>query len=104
MAGNFYENAMALKALSDPNRLVIIELLKEGEHCACKILEKLDILQPTLSHHMKVLCEAELVLGRKSGKWMQYSLNYDKFNELKELMAGFSVPSGNVTKTDDCIE
>ena len=63
------------KALSDENRLLIFELLKTGEMCACKLLEELNIGQPTLSHHMKILCESGLVEARKEGKWMHYSIS-----------------------------
>ena len=63
------------RALGDENRLKIIGLLTGGELCACRILEKLDITQPTLSHHIKILCECGLVNARRDGKWMHYSLN-----------------------------
>lgn len=63
------------KSLSDDNRLRILELLKDGEKCACKLLEELKITQPTLSHHMKILTEASIVNSRKDGKWMYYSIN-----------------------------
>ena len=63
------------KALSDENRLQIVEMLVDGELCACRILEKFDITQPTLSHHMKILCDCGLVKGRKQGKWIYYSIS-----------------------------
>ena len=63
------------KALADTNRLMIMDMLTCGELCACKILEKFNITQPTLSHHMKILCDCGLVNGRKEGKWMYYSIN-----------------------------
>lgn len=60
------------KVLSDSSRLMILETLMDGERCACEILEKLHITQPTLSHHMKILCGAGLVSCRRDGKWMYY--------------------------------
>ena len=45
------------KALSDTNRLEIVQMLSDGEKCGCKILDKFDITQPTLSHHMKILVD-----------------------------------------------
>lgn len=69
------EQAAVFKALSDPNRLMIVDMLSCGELCACKILEKFNITQPTLSHHMKTLCECGLVVARKEGKWSYYSLD-----------------------------
>ena len=63
------------KAFSDHNRLRIVQYLTQGELCACKLLERLQITQPTLSHHMKALSEAGLVQSRKEGKWMYYALD-----------------------------
>lgn len=63
------------KALGDPNRLRIVQMLSEGEKCACRILEKFEITQPTLSHHMKVLEACGLINDRKDGHWHYYSLN-----------------------------
>ncbi|MCL2834760.1 MAG: metalloregulator ArsR/SmtB family transcription factor [Treponema sp.] len=75
MKETYTEHAELFKALSDGNRLMILEMLTEGELCACRILEKFKITQPTLSHHMKILCGCGLVNGRKMGKWTFYSIN-----------------------------
>ncbi len=72
---NTREAALICKALSDNNRLQIVQLLSSGEKCGCKLLEAFDITQPTLSHHMKILCECGLVNSRKEGKWHHYSIN-----------------------------
>ena len=66
---------LIFKALCDENRVQIIRILKNGELCACHLLEELYLSQPTLSHHMKVLCDSGLVAGRKEGKWMHYSIS-----------------------------
>ena len=66
--------AQIFKALCDENRVQIMKLLRSGEKCACKLLDELNISQPTLSHHMKILCDSGLVIGRKEGKWMHYSI------------------------------
>lgn len=63
------------KAFCDENRIKILELLLDGEKCACRLLEALAITQPTLSHHMKILVDSGIVSGRKEGKWMHYSLS-----------------------------
>ena len=63
------------KALCDENRVQIFRILQNGELCACHLLEDLHLSQPTLSHHMKVLCDSGLVVGRKEGKWMYYSIS-----------------------------
>ena len=63
------------KALCDENRVQIFRLLQHGEKCACKLLEAMQCTQPTLSHHMRILCDSGLVVGRKEGKWMYYSIS-----------------------------
>jgi len=68
-------NAKVFKAFCDENRLQILELLQTGEKCACVLLEDLNISQPTLSHHMKILCDSGIVTGRKEGKWTHYSIS-----------------------------
>ena len=67
--------ALIFKALGDENRIQILKLLHNGEKCACKLLDALNISQPTLSHHMKILCDSGIVTGRKEGKWMHYSIS-----------------------------
>ncbi|MEG2185036.1 MAG: metalloregulator ArsR/SmtB family transcription factor [Cloacibacillus sp.] len=79
-----------LKALSDPNRLMIVEMLSGGELCACKLLERFKITQPTLSHHMKTLCHAGLVTPHKEGKWMHYELNIEAFRGLELELRGLT--------------
>ena len=75
--------ALICKALGDNSRLCIVKMLTKGELCACKILEEFDITQPTLSHHMKTLCDTGLVEVRKEGKWSHYSLNTETLNAFK---------------------
>ena len=75
MAATYREIARIFKALGDENRLQILEMLRTGEKCACKLLDELHITQSTLSHHMKILCDAEIVVGRKEGKWVHYSID-----------------------------
>ena len=75
-----------LKALGDDTRAKIFEMLKGGELCACKILEGLNITQPTLSHHMKILCDCGLVIARKDWKWMHYSIDKDMLESLKSRL------------------
>lgn len=77
--------AKLLKALSDENRLKIMELLAGGEKCACVLLTSLEIGQPTLSHHMKLLCESGLVSARKEGKWTHYKKDETGIAALREL-------------------
>lgn len=64
------------KALADARRLSIVRTLeRDGEVCACNLLDGLGISQPTLSHHMKVLCDSGLVRCRKDSRWCHYSVD-----------------------------
>lgn len=85
---DFPEKNMALvfKALSDENRIRILKLLRNGEKCACKLLEELNISQPTLSHHMKILCDSGLVTGRREGKWTHYAICCEGVRRVRDLM------------------
>ena len=74
------------KALSDENRIRILKMLHSGEKCACKLLEELNISQPTLSHHMKILCDAGIVVGRKEGKWTHYSICCEGLQKTRVLI------------------
>lgn len=69
------QTAVIFKAFCDENRVRILRLLLDGEKCACKLLEEMNITQPTLSHHMKILCDSGIVCGRKDGRWTHYSLS-----------------------------
>ena len=84
--------AAAFKALGDENRIRILRMLRSGEKCACKLLEALSITQPTLSHHMKILCDAGIVAGRKEGKWTHYSINRDGTEELRMMLHSLLSP------------
>lgn len=74
------------KAFSDERRLEILSLLIKGEKCACNLLDQIDISQATLSHHMKILCESNIVVGRKEGKWTHYSINISGCRLAKQLL------------------
>lgn len=88
--------ANLFKALGDENRIRILKLLRGGEKCACKLLEELNISQPTLSHHMKILCDAGIVTGRKEGKWTHYTICCEGAQSVNLLIQGlFSVENGS---------
>ena len=84
------DTARVFKAFCDENRLQILELLRSGEKCACKLLEEMSISQPTLSHHMKILCDSGIVVGRKEGKWMHYRISSDGVQAAKDLLTAFT--------------
>ena len=75
MPVDYQTEALLFKALGDENRLRILTMLGDRELCACKLLAALDITQPTLSHHMKILCDAGVVTARREGKWTHYAVS-----------------------------
>ena len=74
------------KALADQNRLRIVQVLTCGEQCGCELLDQMQITQPTLSHHMKVLGGCGLVSSVKKGKWNHYSLNCDQWTAFRNYI------------------
>ena len=69
--------AMRFKALADPNRLKILSIVAASagdEACVCDIQEPLDLGQPTVSHHLKILVDAGFLTREKRGVWAYYSL------------------------------
>lgn len=86
MGSAYSDTVKVFKAFCDENRLKILEQLRTGEKCACKLLDDLHITQPTLSHHMKLLCDADIVHGRKEGKWVHYSINREGAERAKLLL------------------
>lgn len=77
------------RALSDPLRLKIIEILSSQELCVCELCEKLDVSQSKLSFHLKNLKEASLIRSRQQGRWMYYSLNLSQFAILEQYLAEY---------------
>lgn len=85
MNTKYREYVLCFKALSDETRVKIFDMLSNGELCACDILEEFNITQPTLSYHMKILSESGLVVSRRDGVWMKYSINRKNLEDLKLL-------------------
>ncbi|GAA3644259.1 ArsR/SmtB family transcription factor [Asaccharospora irregularis] len=98
---SYAEYALMFKALSDETRLKILNMLSENELCACNILDEVNITQPTLSYHMKMLIECDLVSGRKDGSWMKYTLKNNKILELKDFLLEVDKSKENLSKDDD---
>ncbi len=74
------------KALSDPSRLKIFLFLAEKSFCVKAIVKFLDISQPAVSQHLKVLKEAGLVKADKRGYWIHYSADLEKLKEFAEII------------------
>ena len=78
--------AALFHALSDETRLELLDQLKSGEQCVCELTDAMNAAQSRLSFHLKVLKEAGLILDRREGRWMYYSINPDAINELDEVI------------------
>ncbi|KAF1086457.1 Transcriptional repressor SdpR [Sporotomaculum syntrophicum] len=70
------------KALSDPTRREILKILRQGDLTAGEIAEHFNISKPSLSHHLNVLKQADLVLDERKGQYISYSLNTSVFQDL----------------------
>lgn len=80
--------ALQLKVLSDENRLNILSLLGNEELCVCHIYESLGLPQNLVSHHLRVLRKAGLVIARKKGKWIFYKVDASKLENISSQIRG----------------
>ena len=78
------------RAFSDERRLRVLELLRQGEQCACVLLQELEISQPTLSYHMKILCRSGIVKERHVGPWKYYSIDAEGCAYAQKLLQALS--------------
>ncbi len=84
------EMAPVLAALGDPVRLRMISMLAaapEGSVCGCDLEEPLELSQPTVSHHLKVLREAGLIEGERRGRWIHYSVVPERVTEIRDALS-----------------
>lgn len=86
MNKKYVVQARVFKAMSDENRLKILELLQEREYNASELLEEMDFGQSTLSHHMRILLSAGIIRARKNGKWTYYTLHKEAYEDMIEWM------------------
>lgn len=87
------EDAKVFKALCDPKRLAILEMLRSGEKCACVLIDKLGMGQSAVSYHMKILCESGIVTSRQEGKWTHYRLSESGCKSAVELLLRLTTPN-----------
>ena len=85
------QHALVFKALADPNRLRLLSIIKaspSGSTCVCDLTEPLDLSQPTVSHHLKVLVEAGLLRREKRGTWAYFSLAPGSLDDAANVLIG----------------
>lgn len=99
MTTYYGRHAKVFKAFCDEKRLRIIDLLCDGEKCACVLLEQLDLGQSGLSYHMRVLVESGIVESRQEGKWTHYKISEkgrdSAINLIRELTTSNIAIKGN---------
>ncbi|MCH9817074.1 MAG: metalloregulator ArsR/SmtB family transcription factor [Actinomycetia bacterium] len=83
------ELARLLKAVADPTRLQLLSLILAGQRlCACDLTEPLGLRQPTVSHHLKILTQAGLLIRDQEGTWAWYSVDTNRLAQLGGLFTG----------------
>lgn len=97
----YKEYAKVFKALCDEKRLRILELLCNGEKCACVLLEQLELGQSGLSYHMKILVESGIVESRQEGKWTHYKISEKGRDSAIDILKELKTPNTAV-KEDSC--
>jgi len=77
--------ATAFKALGDPHRLTMVQLIaRSGEAlCVCDLEEHLPLSQPTVSHHLKILADAGILTRERQGRWAYYSIDEARLDEMR---------------------
>lgn len=80
--------AQVLKAVADPVRLQLLSIIAsnaDGEACACDLTEPVGLSQPTVSHHLKVLTQAGILIREQRGTWAWFSVNAERLEEISGL-------------------
>lgn len=93
MSSLYLEHAKVFKAFCDDNRLRILELLRDGEKCACVLIDHLKIKQSALSYHMKILVESGVVESRQDGKWIHYRISKKGSDYATSLLKELTTPT-----------
>jgi ArsR family transcriptional regulator len=89
-------------ALSDKVRLEVIGLLLGGEHCVCDLMDHLDMGQSRLSWHLKTLSDAGIIVGRREGRWVYYSIDADALAEARSLLDSMKVSTRHRAPRSSC--
>ncbi len=77
--------AHLLKAVSDPTRLQLLSIIRasaNSEACVCDLTAPIGLSQPTISHHLKVLVDAGILIREQRGTWAWFSINQSRLNQI----------------------
>ena len=102
MVTDHQKHAKVFRALCDPKRLAILELLRSGEKCACVLMDRLEMGQSAVSYHMKILCESGIVASRQEGTGTQYRLSDTGRGAAAELLMKLTTPDLGPSGEEDC--
>lgn len=98
--------ARGMAALADPVRLRLLSILAAapgGEVCVCDFVEPLGRSQPTISHHLKILGDAGLVHGSRRGRWVWYSLDRGRLDQLRSALDVSTPPASKHAALPDAL-
>ncbi len=79
---NYKTMSQLFKVFSDETRLQVIDLVRNGEHCACTMIDKLTISQPTLSHHLNILSQSNITSTTSKGNWKHHHIQEENIKEM----------------------
>lgn len=91
------ELAITLKALADPVRLQLFSTVAShagGEACVCDISADVEVSQPTVSHHLRVLRDAGLLTAQRRGSWVYYAVAPDALGSMAVLLGAVDAAAG----------
>jgi ArsR family transcriptional regulator len=91
-------------ALADETRLRIIDRLSEGEQCVCDLTALLDAAQSRLSFHLKTLKDAGILLDRRQGRWVYYSLNPEVIEEVEKFVSSLRTHTRRLRSVPKCCD
>ena len=98
-----WQLAKFLKALADEKRLQIVRLLGRRSICVCELESLVELSQPAVSHHLKILREAGLVIDTRQGKWIYYSLNKGNYTKMLDALTVLPITAmGGHSEPDFC--
>lgn len=88
--------ARLFHALSDPTRLAVMDMLRDGERCVCELQDEIGAAQSRLSFHLRVLKDAGLVADRKEGRWSYYTITPDAVAEVHDMAVALEPRRGHL--------
>jgi len=78
--------AKYFKALSDKNRLILLEQMLKGETCGCTLINKVEITQPTMTYHLNILEDAGVITSYKEGVWRKLKVQADVIDDMIDYL------------------